>query len=130
MGFDIDALCDEIEKIYEDLLKLEIKDPSGEKKQLLDQKKLNFSINPSWLKSKGSSVRDCVLEGYGSDPKRGMVCKTSAIYTTQVSTLDIDHFVRHEAAEVNCFYGQEPRRNLLFRQQFSTQTCDRSNLVV
>ena len=39
MGFDIDALCDEIEKIYEDLLKLEIKDPSGEKKQLLDQKK-------------------------------------------------------------------------------------------
>lgn len=93
MGFNVAALCKQIEDIYDALINLETKTPSGEKKKLLTTDKLNLILKkPSWLHSCGVSVRDCVLESYGADPIKGMVCKTSAIYTTQATTLDIDHF--------------------------------------
>lgn len=93
MGFDVVALCKEIKKIYDDLINLEIKTASGEKKKLLTTDKWNLILKkPGWLHSCGVSVRDCVLESYGADPVKGMICKTSAIYTTQATALDLDHF--------------------------------------
>jgi len=92
MGFDINTLCNEIEGIYKALLELEISDSNGAKRKLLDPEKLNFSIKRGWLISQKKSVRDCTLESYGDKTMKGMVCKTSAIYTSQASMLDIDHF--------------------------------------
>ncbi len=96
----------------------------------------------TWLPlQKGSNVsmRDYILLKYAETQQQKkftldkdllLICALSFDIVSSAKHFDVDHFVRHEAAEVNCFYGQEPRRNLLFRQQFPTHTCDCSNAVV
>lgn len=89
MLFNLDKLAEEIEVIYEQLMNL--KNPEGNGK-LLSANNVNFKRQPGWLQSAGIKVRDSVLEIYGKDQVKGTVCKVSAVYTSHISTLDLDHF--------------------------------------
>ena len=103
--------------------------------------KLNANAS-DWLplqKGQKITMRDYILLSYAKDlydqdlnlnQDLLLTCALSFDIVSSARHFDVDHFVRHEAAEINCFYGQEPRRNLLFRQQFPTHTCDCSNAVV
>lgn len=93
MGFNIDKLCLEIEGIYQALISLKVPDGKGGEKYLLSIDTLNLQLKrPAWLKSGKLNVRNCVLESYEKNEVAGRVCKTSAMYTSHVSTFDVDHF--------------------------------------
>lgn len=76
--------------------------------------------DPSWLvlaKGENATIRDYILLHYAEDQQQRKVhkvdrnllltCALSFDIVSSAKHFDVDHFVRHEAAEVNCFYGQE-----------------------